>query len=145
MDNSACSTSGLARRTESESKVPVSGYTRTAVHKQLARQSATKHGHTEVVDGKVRRSPTYTSWQSMIARCRYPSVPSYKNYGGRGISVCERWMKLENFLADMGERPSSDYQVDRIDNDGNYEPGNCRWLTRSENVAEANRRRKKVA
>ena len=98
-----------------------------------------------VVDGRVRRTPTYVTWQNMVARCRYPSSPAFKYYGGRGITVCDRWLKFPNFLEDMGIRPGLDFQIDRINNDGNYEPGNCRWLTRAENVADANRRRKKVA
>ena len=76
----------------------------------------------------------------MKARCRYPSVPSYKNYGARGITVCERWLKFENSLADMGERPEGT-EVGRIDNDGNYEPGNCAWGTKADNLAERNRRK----
>jgi hypothetical protein len=67
----------------------------------------------------------------MIARCENPKAQRYERYGGRGIKVCERWRdSFENFLADMGERPSTEYQIDRYpNNDGNYEPGNCRWAT----------------
>ena len=66
----------------------------------------------------------------MRQRCKNKNDPHYPDYGGRGITVCERWESFENFLADMGERPSDDLSIDRINNDGNYEPGNCRWTDR---------------
>jgi hypothetical protein len=92
-----------------------------------------KHGHC----AHHRPSSTYNSWLAMLQRCNWPKAMSYPRYGGRGITVCERWMKFENFLADMGERPPGT-SIDRKDVDGNYEPGNCRWATRKEQ--RANRR-----
>lgn len=80
------------------------------------------------VNGK--RRPEYMAWCSMRQRCYDKKNEQYKNYGGRGIAVCHRWMKFENFFADMGERPSPKHSLDRYpNNDGNYEPGNVRWAT----------------
>ena len=81
----------------------------------------------------LKQSPAYSTWKAMKARCFNFENRSYRYYGGRGIRVCKRWMKFENFLADMGERPTG-LQIDRIDNDGNYELGNCRWATPLENA-----------
>lgn len=80
-------------------------------------------------------TPTYRTWTSMRSRCTDPSNASYPLYGARGITVCARWDVFEDFLEDMGERPSLEHQIDRRDPDGNYEPSNCRWITRAENNA----------
>lgn len=73
----------------------------------------------------------YRSWAAMLHRCRNLHNSKYKDYGGRGITVCERWYDFKNFYADMGNMPDG-LTLDRIENDGNYEPGNCRWATRKE-------------
>ncbi len=96
---------------------------------QCANCNRIKHLHT--FGG--RQSPTYSTWMCMRRRCYEPSMNDYMRYGGRGISVCERWENFENFLADMGERPSG-HVIDRIDPKGNYEPKNCRWITYKESA-----------
>jgi hypothetical protein len=99
----------------------------------LTRAHKMRHGH--------RNTITYASWIAMKARCNRPSHMHYSSYGGRGIVICERWLQFENFLADMGPRPSRKHSLDRIDNDGNYEPGNCRWATAYEQGANTRQNR----
>jgi hypothetical protein len=84
---------------------------------------------------------TFKIWSDMLARCLNPNLKAFKYYGDRGITVCERWLKFENFFADMGERPMG-LQIDRIDVNGNYEPSNCRWTTPQ--INHSNRRCSKV-
>jgi hypothetical protein len=105
----------------------------TICHNRQNAQNNTKHGYWD--------TPTYKIWQQMIQRCTNPKSSGYQYYGGRGIKVCDRWLKFEYFLKDMGGRPSK-LTIDRIDNDGNYEPENCRWVTHKVNCN--NRHRKKT-
>lgn len=80
-----------------------------------------------------RWTPEYAAWRAMKSRCGNLNVPAYPRYGGRGITICEAWIEsFEAFFGDMGERPSPKHSLDRRDNEGNYEPGNCRWATASE-------------
>ncbi len=98
---------------------------------ELSVLRGTKHGHAK----RGRVSATYRCWRNMISRC---ADTSDKDYGGRGITVCERWLSYKNFLEDMGEKPSG-LTIERMNNDAGYNPQNCCWATRSQN--NSNRRR----
>jgi hypothetical protein len=89
----------------------------------LLKEIVTKHG--------MKGTPTYHTWIGMIKRCKNPNSHGYKNYGSRGISVCDKWLNFEGFYEDMGIRPEGT-TLDRIDNDGNYNKENCKWSTKKE-------------
>jgi len=90
----------------------------------------------------MKWTKTYSIWCNVMYRTRGKRAIQYHDYGGRGITVCERWHKFENFLADMGECPSDKYSIDRIDHDGNYEPANCRWADKWEQAANKRNNRR---
>lgn len=103
------------------------------VQRERARAAKTTHGQSG--------SPEHRSWKAMWTRVTNSKVPNYKDYGGRGIAVCDRWLLFENFYADMGDRPAGT-SLDRIDNSRGYEPGNCRWADRK--TQNSNRRSNKI-
>lgn len=102
------------------------------VQKERASKAKKTHGCTG--------TKTYRTWQSMHRRCADPKNKDFRNYGGRGIAVCDRWKVFENFLFDMGKAPAG-MHIDRIDTNSNYEPSNCRWVTPQENMNNTRRNR----
>lgn len=102
---------------------------------ELSKKRSTKHG--------LCKTPEYICWSSILSRTHWKSSGSFHRYGGRGIKICDRWLNFENFLEDMGKRPTENHSIDRINNDGNYEPENCRWATSKQqaNNRSTNKRR----
>jgi len=121
-----CKTCGkifLDNESTNRSYCSVPCYTPDMINRIKSSSRNTKHG--------MARTKVYKRWAGMIDRCNNPNSPGYHNYGGRGIKVCERWHDFRNFYEDMGDC-SNTLSLDRIDNDGDYCPENCRWTTQTE-------------
>ena len=115
------------------------GYNQHVMTDPFTRQVSDRnftHGHTR---GR-KFTVLYARWADMVKRCTNAKHIVFRHYGGRGIKVCERWRTFSNFAADMGEPPTAKHELDRYPNkDGNYEPGNCRWATKSQNMRNTRR------
>jgi len=121
-----------------------SGHTISCGCARVTKLIARSIRHGECKRGKW--TPEYQAWRALTQRCNDPNATNYSYYGGRGIRVCERWAKFENFLADVGRKPTPNHSIDRINVDGNYEPSNCRWATKAEQSINTRRsQRRKTA
>ena len=119
----------------------MSGKTKSCGCSRIGNPGTTKHGQSGGGRRGVR-SKEYRAWAHMNERCNNPNHKNFAHYGGRGISVCDRWKEFSLFLSDMGSAPTPQHTLDRIDNDKNYSPDNCRWATQTEQVR--NRRNTKL-
>jgi len=110
------------------------------LRRDMVCEGNSKHGLAK----RTAKHPLYHLWKGMRARCKNPNHSHYHRYGGRGIKVCERWREFDNFLHDMGERPSPAHSIDRINNNGDYEPSNCHWATPIEQSRNGSRMRRVI-
>lgn len=114
---------------------------KTVVYAYSLKSGKQKSCGCKKVKHKKSRTRIHKIWINMRYRCLSKDSKFYMNYGGRGITICDRWLKFENFYSDMGEPPSKEHSIDRVNNNGNYEPNNCRWATSEEQTRNTRQNR----